>query len=77
MKNYNLNITEDKITISDFANTRYRKHSLVMHVAETDVMKEFAKVVTQNGGDILEIGFGMAISANEIQTYNIQSHTII
>ncbi len=73
----NLNITEDMITTSDFDNTKFRKHRLVMHVAETDVMKEFAKVVTQNGGDILEIGFGMGISATEIQTYNIKSHTII
>lgn len=72
-----LNISEDKITTSDFDNTKFRKHRLVMHVAETDVMKEFAKVVTQNGGDILEIGFGMGISATEIQTYDIKSHTII
>ena len=28
-------------------------------------------------GDILEIGFGMGYSANEIQKYNITSHTII
>jgi hypothetical protein len=28
-------------------------------------------------GDILEVGFGMGYSANEIQKYNITSHTII
>ena len=26
---------------------------------ETPIMKEHAKIVTKNGGDILEIGFGM------------------
>lgn len=28
-------------------------------------------------GDVLEVGFGMGYSANEIQNYNINSHTII
>jgi hypothetical protein len=28
-------------------------------------------------GDVLEIGFGLGYSANEIQNYNIKSHTII
>jgi hypothetical protein len=28
-------------------------------------------------GDVLEVGFGMGYSANEIQKYNITSHTII
>jgi protein arginine N-methyltransferase 2 len=33
--------------------------------------------VCQNGGDILEIGFGMGISAGYIQSHSINSHTII
>ena len=44
---------------------------------ETPIMKEHAKVVTENGGDILEIGFGMGICSNFIQQANINSHTII
>ena len=49
----------------------------VMMDWETSLMKEHAKVVTENGGDILEIGFGMGICANFIQQSNIKSHTII
>jgi hypothetical protein len=44
---------------------------------ETDLMQEHAKVVTENGGDILEIGFGMGICASFIQQANINTHTII
>ena len=44
---------------------------------ETNLMREHAKVVTENGGDILEIGFGMGICSNFIQQHNIKSHTII
>ncbi len=44
---------------------------------ETNLMQEHAKVVTENGGDILEIGFGMGICSNFIQEANINTHTII
>jgi|TARA_B100000035_G_scaffold248031_1_gene216726 tRNA A58 N-methylase Trm61 len=44
---------------------------------ETDLMQEHAKIVTENGGDILEIGFGMGICSNFIQQANINTHTII
>tara|TARA_R110002020_G_scaffold72952_2_gene187299 strand:+ start:1631 stop:2227 length:597 start_codon:yes stop_codon:yes gene_type:complete len=39
--------------------------------------KQYIKEVCENGGDILEIGFGAGSTANMIQTYNIKSHTII
>lgn len=44
---------------------------------ETNLMQEHAKVVTKNGGNILEIGFGMGICSNFIQEANINTHTII
>ena len=44
---------------------------------ETNLMQEHAKVVTENRGDILEIGSGMGICSNFIQEANINSHTII
>ena len=44
---------------------------------EHPLMKRHAEVICQNGGDILEIGFGMGISAQYIQEQNIDSHTII
>ena len=49
----------------------------IMMEWETPIMKEHAKIVTENGGDILEIGFGMGISAGYIQSHSINSHTIV
>ena len=49
----------------------------VMMDWEDSIMSASAAYVTQNGGDILEIGFGMGISANYIQSHSISSHTII
>ena len=41
------------------------------------IMKAKADYVCENGGDILEIGFGMGISADYIQANNPSSHTIV
>ena len=62
----------DKIIISgsDFANE-------VMMDWEDDLMSASAAYVTQGGGDILEIGFGMGISAGYMHSHSIDSHTII
>jgi|TARA_B100000700_G_scaffold325097_1_gene432943 spermidine synthase len=49
----------------------------VMMSWETPMMKKHAEVVTENGGDILEIGFGMGICSDFIQQHTINSHTII
>ena len=49
----------------------------VMMDWEDSIMKASADYVCSNGGDILEIGFGMGISANYIQANNINSHTIV
>ena len=49
----------------------------VMMDWEDDLMKSSADFICQNGGHILEIGFGMGISANYIQQNNISSHTIV
>lgn len=48
----------------------------VMMDWEDDIMSASAAYVCQNGGDILEIGFGMGISAGYIQSHSINSHTI-
>ena len=62
----------DKITISgsDFANE-------VMMDWEDDLMSASAAYVTEGGGDILEIGFGMGISAGYMHSHSIDSHTIV
>ncbi len=49
----------------------------VMMSWEDHLMKRHAEVVCENGGDILEIGFGMGISATYIQEQNPKSHTIV
>jgi predicted O-methyltransferase YrrM len=49
----------------------------VMMDWEDSLMSASAAYVTQNGGDILEIGFGMGISAGYIHSHSIDSHTII
>ena len=49
----------------------------VMSDWEDPIMVKHAEVVTKNGGDILESGFGMGISATHIQSHDINSHTII
>jgi protein arginine N-methyltransferase 2 len=49
----------------------------VMMSWEDYIMKASADYVCENGGDILEIGFGMGISAGYIQANSISSHTII
>lgn len=49
----------------------------VMMDWEDSLMKASADYICQNGGDILEIGFGMGISANYIQSHSINSHTIV
>ena len=50
---------------------------IIMMDWEHPAMSASAEYVTQNGGDILEIGFGMGISAGYIQSHSIDSHTII
>lgn len=49
----------------------------VMERWETPYMKAFAALVTRNGGNILECGFGLGISAHAIQSYHPEEHTII
>ena len=49
----------------------------VMMDWEDEIMKKSADYICENGGDILEVGFGMGISAGYIQANNIKSHTIV
>ena len=50
----------------------------VMDRWETDYMKRLSHIATQNGGHVLELGFGMGISADLIQkNTDVKTHTII
>lgn len=51
-------------------------HAIMMDW-ESDWMKESANVICQNGGDVLNIGFGMGFIDGYIQQHQINSHTII
>ena len=71
-----LEFRQDSIFIVD-----YHKYGVitpyVMMRWEDAIMKRHAEVVCENGGDILEIGFGMGMSAGYIQAQNPKSHTIV
>ena len=60
----------DKIIINELGDE-------VMMDWEDSLMSASADYVANEGGDILEIGFGMGISANYIQSHSIDSHTIV
>lgn len=64
-----LNFTEKEITSQS-------GHQIMMDWEES-LMREMADEVCRLGGDILEVGFGMGISANRIQQNKIKSHTIV
>ncbi len=49
----------------------------VMEDWEDSYMRDLASIATKNGGVILEVGFGMGISANYIQQHPINEHIII
>lgn len=49
----------------------------IMEDWQIPLMEAMTKAITENGGDILEIGFGRGISADMIQKYPISSHTLI
>lgn len=69
----NLIFTENSILIKETSGSS----EAVMHSSESLIMEECANLTTKTGGHILEIGFGMGISANYIQNHLIESHTII
>ena len=69
----NLTFESDKITYVNSSNQTLE----VMMDWEDTIMSASAAYVCEGGGDILEIGFGMGISATYIQSHTINSHTII
>lgn len=49
----------------------------VMQDWERPYMEAMSKVVTETHGDVLEVGFGMAISATYIEAMGVKSYTVI
>lgn len=52
------------------------EYGVVMMSWEKEIMEAHAKLIA-TGGDVLEIGFGMGLSATAIQEYGVSSHTIV
>lgn len=69
--------TEELIITEDFISFKENPSQYIMMKWEEPLMSKHSEIVCQNGGDILEIGFGMGLSANFIQSHSINSHTII
>lgn len=49
----------------------------IMSKCEDKIMKESAKVLCQNGGSVLNVGFGMGIIDSYIRDLNPSKHTIV
>ena len=70
-KDHTLTFESDKIVDTDYNNME------VMMDWEHDIMKKSAEYVCQSKGDILEIGFGMGICSDYMQSHGVNSHTIV
>jgi hypothetical protein len=72
-----MNGTENLVITNDGLYNPDTNHT-IMHRCETKISKRMAEIVTQNGGDILELGFGMHISGDFILSNpNVTSYTVI
>lgn len=49
----------------------------VMQDWERPLMRAMAEIATESRGDVLEVGFGMGISATFIQEFGVKSYTVI
>ena len=67
-KSLDVNYTRDGLEVGNYK---------VMYNWEKPLMKEFARVVTETRGDVLEVGYGMGIAAEYIQQFGVKSHTIV
>ena len=76
IEDQNLIFTDDAIIVENTIDNLHCGIELMMNW-ESGLMKRHAELVCENGGDVLEIGFGMGISANFIQELNPDSHTIV
>jgi hypothetical protein len=65
----------DKIYFTDPSSPTGKQE--VMMSWEDSIMQASAAYVAGNGGNILEIGYGMGIASEYIQSYRPKSHTIV
>ena len=68
---------DNTLTFSDTKIVEDITEMEVMMDWEDSIMQKSAEYICQSKGDILEIGFGMGICADYIQSQGVNSHTII
>ena len=74
IKNNKVNITPHCIY---YTNEDGSNNIPLAHISFKNLEKEHVKIVSQNGGHILEVGFGLGCSANDFINSNISSYTCI
>ena len=70
-KDMELEFKTDKIAMKEYSD------QVVMMTWEDEIMKKSAEYICESKGDILEIGFGMGICSDYIQSQGVNSHTIV
>ena len=72
---YNLYVKKMGIVIN--TDSIYKDDIIITHSDVALYSESAADIVSENGGNILEIGFGLGISANKVQSNNPTKHVII
>lgn len=73
----NLIITDTKIYIPKDPDCVECEDKIIMDEKARKYEEKIGELVGTKGGNVLEVGFGLGISANKIQSYEIDSHVII
>ena len=68
---------DNTLTFSDTKIVDNSTNTEVMMSWEAPIMEKSAEYICQSKGDILEIGFGMGICSDYIQSQDVNSHTIV
>ena len=68
---------ENDITYTDDGRLLDYKGNSIMMDWEDDIMKDAAKLICRDGGKILNIGFGLGLIDNYIQSHKPEEHWII
>lgn len=71
------NYLSQKIHYNNYSLLDEAGETPIMMDWETDMMKKSAEIICKNGGNVINVGFGMGIIDSFIEQYNIKSHTII
>lgn len=74
---HNLYHSNEKLTYTSEGNLVDSKGAEVMMGWESGIMKHQATTIAKNRGDILNVGFGLGLIDNYIQSFNPKTHTII